>query len=130
MGQIFTEDLPEVEALPRDRVLNFLKEGFKELAVPYLEHIIHVWEDTVPEFHNVLIELYLERVQALMKEYLVSLPEGRNPMRFNNDLNPFFLNVCQFVLPLNWADFCYCLVFISFYPLFLSFYFSPVSCLW
>ncbi|KAK6306817.1 hypothetical protein J4Q44_G00219650 [Coregonus suidteri] len=56
--KIFTEDLTEVETLPRDKVLNFLKEGFKELAVPYLEHIIHVWEETGPEFHNVLIQLY------------------------------------------------------------------------
>lgn len=74
--QIFTEDLTEVELLPRDKVLDFLKEGFKELAVPYLEHIVYVWEETVPEFHNVLIQLYLERLQVLMKEYLNSLPEG------------------------------------------------------
>lgn len=74
--QIFTEDLTEVETLPRDKVLNFLKEGFKELAIPYLEHIIYVWDDDGPEFHNVLIQLYLERVQGLMKQYLNSLPEG------------------------------------------------------
>lgn len=77
LSQIFTEDLTEVESLPRDKVLNFLKEGFKELAVPYLEHIIHVWEETEPEFHNVLIQMYLERVQGLMKQYLNSLPEGK-----------------------------------------------------
>lgn len=76
--QIFTEDLTEVEMLPRDKVLDFLKDGFKELAVPYLEHIIHVWEETGFEFHNVLIQLYLERVQVLMKEYLNSLPEGES----------------------------------------------------
>ncbi|XP_035529711.1 vam6/Vps39-like protein isoform X2 [Morone saxatilis] len=74
--KIFTEDLTEVETLPRDKVLNFLKEGFKELAIPYLEHIIYVWDDKGPEFHNVLIQLYLERVQSLMKQYLNSLPEG------------------------------------------------------
>lgn len=76
MVQIFTEDLTEVETLPRHKVLNFLREGFKELAIPYLEHIIHVWDDEGPEFHNVLIQLYLERVQSLMKQYLNSLPEG------------------------------------------------------
>uniref|UniRef100_A0A8C6TDZ0 VPS39 subunit of HOPS complex n=1 Tax=Neogobius melanostomus TaxID=47308 RepID=A0A8C6TDZ0_9GOBI len=70
------KDLPEVESLPRDKVLNFLKEGFKELAAPYLEHIISVWDDKGPEFHNVLIQLYLETVQSLMKAYLNSLPEG------------------------------------------------------
>ncbi|XP_043119508.1 vam6/Vps39-like protein [Puntigrus tetrazona] len=74
--KIFTEDLTEVETLPRDKVLNFLKEGFKELAIPYLEHIIHLWDETRPEFHNVLIQLYLEKVQGLMKVYLNSLPEG------------------------------------------------------
>ncbi|KTG46582.1 hypothetical protein cypCar_00004401 [Cyprinus carpio] len=74
--KIFTEDLTEVETLPRDKVLNFLKEGFKELAIPYLEHIIHLWDETGPEFHNVLIQLYLEKVQSLMKVYLSSLPEG------------------------------------------------------
>lgn len=75
--QIFTEDLTEVETLPRDKVLNFLKEGFKELAIPYLEHIIYMWDETRPEFHNVLIQLYLEKVQGLMKVYLNSLPEGQ-----------------------------------------------------
>lgn len=87
--QIFTEDLTEVEMLPRDKVLDFLKEGFKELAVPYLEHIIHVWEETGPEFHNVLIQLYLERVQVLMKEYLSLLPEGEScylPDRWHSSL--------------------------------------------
>ncbi|XP_067312282.1 vam6/Vps39-like protein isoform X2 [Pseudorasbora parva] len=74
--KIFTEDLTEVETLPRDKVLNFLKEGFKELAIPYLEHIVYMWEETRPEFHNVLIQLYLEKVQGLMKAYLNSLPEG------------------------------------------------------
>ncbi|XP_076002793.1 vam6/Vps39-like protein isoform X2 [Genypterus blacodes] len=74
--KIFTEDLTEVETMPRDKVLNFLKEGFKELAIPYLEHIIYVWDEKGPEYHNVLIQLYLERVQVLMKQYLNSLPEG------------------------------------------------------
>ncbi|XP_035388634.1 vam6/Vps39-like protein isoform X2 [Electrophorus electricus] len=74
--KIFTEDLPEVELLPRNAVLDFLKEGFKELAMPYLEHIIYEWNESGPEFHNALVRLYLERVQALMKEYLNSLPEG------------------------------------------------------
>uniref|UniRef100_A0A1A7WJN8 Vacuolar protein sorting 39 homolog n=2 Tax=Iconisemion striatum TaxID=60296 RepID=A0A1A7WJN8_9TELE len=74
--KIFTEDLTEVETLPRDKVLQFLKEGFEELAIPYLEHIIYVWDEKGPEFHNVLIQLYLGRVQRLMKQYLNSLPEG------------------------------------------------------
>lgn len=70
--KIFTEDLVEVEALPRKEVLNFLMENFRPLAIPYLEHIIHIWEETGPEFHNCLIKLYCEKVQMLMKEYIVS----------------------------------------------------------
>lgn len=40
------------------------------------EHIIHVWEETGADFHNCLIQLYCEKVQALMKEYLSSYPAG------------------------------------------------------
>ncbi|KAG5857896.1 hypothetical protein ANANG_G00024260 [Anguilla anguilla] len=93
--KIFTEDLPEVETLPRQKVLSFLKEWLVwELACrrwrPGAHHlkeglggdwdIIYVWEETDPEFHNVLIQLYLEKVQGLMKEYLNSLPEGEPPV--------------------------------------------------
>ncbi|XP_063803565.1 vam6/Vps39-like protein [Pseudophryne corroboree] len=65
--KIFTEDLPEVESLPRTLVLTFLLENFKDLAIPYLEHIILTWEDLEPEFHNCLIKLYCEKVQTLMQ---------------------------------------------------------------
>lgn len=78
--KIFTEDLPEVESLPRDRVLCFLVENFKGLAIPYLEHVIHVWEETGSRFHNCLIQLYCEKVQGLMKEYLLSFPAGKTPV--------------------------------------------------
>lgn len=79
-----------MENLPRDKVLHFLMEGFKELAIPYLEHIIYVWDDKSPEFHNVLIQLYLERVQSLMKQYLNSLPEGMTLCSHENVLLLFF----------------------------------------
>ncbi|XP_059578937.1 vam6/Vps39-like protein isoform X5 [Alligator mississippiensis] len=78
--KIFTEDLPEVEALPRDKVLSFLIENFKNLAIPYLEHIVYVWEETGSDFHNCLIQLYCERVQGLMKEYLSTFPPDKTPL--------------------------------------------------
>lgn len=34
--QIFTEDIPEVETLPRDKVLEYLEKNSKELAISYL----------------------------------------------------------------------------------------------
>uniref|UniRef100_H3ABJ6 VPS39 subunit of HOPS complex n=1 Tax=Latimeria chalumnae TaxID=7897 RepID=H3ABJ6_LATCH len=79
--KIFTEDLPEVESLPRDQVLGFLTDDFKDLVIPYLEeHIILFYEETDSEFHNCLIQQYLEKVQVLMQEYLNSLPEDEIPV--------------------------------------------------
>ncbi|KAM8921627.1 vam6/Vps39-like protein [Pelodytes ibericus] len=65
--KIFTEDLPEVESLPRSLVLTFLLENFNHLAVSYLEHIILTWDEQGPDFHNCLIKLYCEKVQSLMQ---------------------------------------------------------------
>ncbi|XP_077997895.1 vam6/Vps39-like protein [Glandiceps talaboti] len=81
--KIFTEDTPEVESLPRDRVLAYLEGNpcTKELAVPYLEHIIFNCHDETPEFHNRLVHLYREKVQAMMTDYILSLPEGQEPAK-------------------------------------------------
>ncbi|KAL9957718.1 hypothetical protein ACROYT_G034654 [Oculina patagonica] len=77
--KIFTEDLPEVEGLPRDKVLAHIEQSAKQLTIRYLEHIIFIWNESKPDFHNKLINCYRERVQVLMKEYLDSLPEGDEP---------------------------------------------------
>lgn len=60
--KIFTEDLGEVEALPRPRVLDYLLKSHIDLAIPYLEHVINIWKDTNPLFHNSLIHKYREKV--------------------------------------------------------------------
>nr|XP_054490064.1 vam6/Vps39-like protein isoform X6 [Agelaius phoeniceus] len=52
---------------------DFPEDGLKE-------HIIHVWEETGADFHNCLIQLYCEKVQGLMKEYLSSFPADRAPV--------------------------------------------------
>lgn len=59
--KIFTEDLPEVEALPRPRVLDYLLRSHSELVIPYLEHVVHSWKDTNPLFHNALVHQYREK---------------------------------------------------------------------
>lgn len=41
--QIFTEDLPEVENLPREEVLNYLENINSELAIPYLVSHIYMY---------------------------------------------------------------------------------------
>lgn len=59
--KIFTEDLSEVEALPRPRVLDYLLRTHISLVIPYVEHVVHTWEDTNPLFHNALVHQYRER---------------------------------------------------------------------
>lgn len=59
--QIFTEDVQEVEPPPRPRVLDFLLRFHPNCVIPYLEHVVHVWKDTNPLFHNALVHQYRER---------------------------------------------------------------------
>ncbi|XP_063228747.1 vam6/Vps39-like protein [Bacillus rossius redtenbacheri] len=64
--KIFTEDIQEVEQLPRPRVLDFLLRAHKHLVIPYLEHVVNGWEDANPIFHNALVHQYRERAQQLL----------------------------------------------------------------
>lgn len=66
--RIFTENFIEVENLPRFQVLDFLLAKHKSLTIPYLEHIINVWNEKNALMHNVLIKQYIEKTQQLMKE--------------------------------------------------------------
>lgn len=85
--KIFTEDLPEVESLPRSPVLSFLENisktnrSSKDLAIPYLEHVIYQWHETSEELHSKFAQLLREKVQTYMSEYLQSLPEGHIPKK-------------------------------------------------
>ncbi|KAG5897551.1 hypothetical protein JTB14_007267 [Gonioctena quinquepunctata] len=60
--KIFTEDMAEVESLPRPRILDFLLKSHKSVVIPYLEHVVHTWVDTNPLFHNALIHQYREKI--------------------------------------------------------------------
>ncbi|KAK6500902.1 Vacuolar morphogenesis protein 6, variant 2 [Arthrobotrys conoides] len=62
--EIFVDDTPQVESLPRDKVLDFLKSIDVKLGVEYAEHLIHELKDDSPDYHNWLIEGYL----MMMKE--------------------------------------------------------------
>lgn len=59
--KIFIEDLGEVEALPRPRILDYLLKTHMSLVIPYLEHVIHTWEDKSQLFHNFLVHQYREK---------------------------------------------------------------------
>uniref|UniRef100_A0A1I8Q852 CNH domain-containing protein n=1 Tax=Stomoxys calcitrans TaxID=35570 RepID=A0A1I8Q852_STOCA len=66
--RIFTEDFIEVENLQRPLVLDYLLSHHKALVIPYLEHVINVWNESNTFIHNVLIKQYREKVQYIMNE--------------------------------------------------------------
>lgn len=66
--RIFTDELIAVESLPRAKVLDFLVSKHKGLVIPYLEHLIEVWEDTNTLRHNALIKQYSDHVQRLLAQ--------------------------------------------------------------
>ncbi|KAI9247454.1 vacuolar sorting protein 39 domain 2-domain-containing protein [Phascolomyces articulosus] len=59
---IFIDDLAEVETFPRDKVLHHLQSISDDLAIQYLEYIIHELRDTLPDFHNRLAIAYLDKI--------------------------------------------------------------------
>ncbi|XP_005090680.1 vam6/Vps39-like protein [Aplysia californica] len=106
--KIFTEDLPEIETLPRDKVLDKLESINSDLASQYLEHIILDCHDQKEEFHNRLVDLYRDRVQKLRDEYVHSLPEGHPPRKEGEEPNELgvmrkklisFLQNSQYYIP-------------------------------
>ncbi|KAF2107254.1 hypothetical protein BDV96DRAFT_616921 [Lophiotrema nucula] len=61
---IFLADTENAETLPRQQVLDFLQGIDVRLAVKYLEHIVEELNDLTPDFHQRLIDLFLERLKA------------------------------------------------------------------
>lgn len=57
--QVFTADEAEVEALPRKDVSVYLERHSLDSCVGYLEHIINDLDESGPDFHDKLAELYL-----------------------------------------------------------------------
>ncbi|KAI0225860.1 Vam6/Vps39-like protein [Lamellibrachia satsuma] len=74
--KIFTEDMPEVEVLPREQVLDYLEKTASSLIIPYLEHVIWTWNDNSPSLHNVLSLNYKNMVSTLMEDYAQPLCDG------------------------------------------------------
>ncbi|XP_076171948.1 vacuolar protein sorting 39 isoform X2 [Ptiloglossa arizonensis] len=66
--RIFMDDIQEVKELPRPKVVDYLLRCHKNLVITYLEHVIHIWNDTNSLCHNVLIHQYKEKVLASMSD--------------------------------------------------------------
>ena len=62
--EIFLADTENAETLPREKVLSFLHAIDLKLAVRYLEHIIEELNDRHPDFHQMLVDLFLERLKS------------------------------------------------------------------
>lgn len=61
---IFLADTENAETLPRPKVLTYLEGINKKLATRYLEHIIHEMNDTTPDFHQRLVNIYIEGLKS------------------------------------------------------------------
>lgn len=75
--KIFTADLPETEQLDRSVVLEFLRNNFPQLEIPYLEHLIHLWNDKTSFFHTTLLLRYRQKVAPLLAKYTGDKPAGQ-----------------------------------------------------
>lgn len=62
--EVFIADTENAETLPRARVLDFLQKIDQRLAVRYLEHIIEELNETTPDFHQRLIDIYLAGLKS------------------------------------------------------------------
>jgi hypothetical protein len=73
-----SDDYPEIAQLPQDLVLAHLQNHAPGLVVKYLEFVIMKWSNTTPDFHNRLLQVYLDQVVSPMEVYLASL-KGTRP---------------------------------------------------
>ena len=61
--EVFMADSENAETLDRPKVLQFLENLDKSLARTYLEHIIQELNDRTPDFHQRLVNVYIERLK-------------------------------------------------------------------
>lgn len=83
--KIFTEDNLEADPLDRRKVLAYLSRAAPDLVIPYLEHIILNCGDKTEAFHNQLIQMYREKIEKLMPEFVETLPEGQSFTRAGSE---------------------------------------------
>lgn len=79
--EIFLADTENAETLPRDRVLDFLHQIDPKLSVRYLEHIINELGDHTPDFHQRLVDEYLDRLLRAKDEDVFDSEEEHKEWR-------------------------------------------------
>lgn len=63
--EIFTGDTENAETLSRERVASFLQTIDTALERQYLEHVVTELNDTTPDLHNRLVELYVSALDKM-----------------------------------------------------------------
>ena len=66
--EVFLADTKNAEELNRPRVVEFLHGIDPKLAVQYLDHVISDLNDMTPDFHQRLLDMYLEQFKTLEDE--------------------------------------------------------------
>ncbi|EME49308.1 hypothetical protein DOTSEDRAFT_76656 [Dothistroma septosporum NZE10] len=61
--EVFLADSDNAERLPRDKVLEFLHSINPKLEAEYLEHIINELNDSTSDFHQQLVDAYLDELK-------------------------------------------------------------------
>ena len=61
--KIFIDDEPEIDTLPRYKIMAYLERLSLDLCIVYLEHVIHELGDKTSDFHNTLVVSYLAQIQ-------------------------------------------------------------------
>lgn len=67
--EVFTGDTEFSQTLPREQILSFLREQDPKLEGQYLDHIINELEDITPDFHDRLVELYVQNLTHMKKNH-------------------------------------------------------------
>ena len=60
---VFLADTDNAEKLPKDRVVQYLRDIDTKLEAQYLEHVITELNDQEPDFHQRLVDIYLEHLK-------------------------------------------------------------------
>ncbi|EXF74089.1 vacuolar sorting protein 39 domain 1 [Colletotrichum fioriniae PJ7] len=66
--EVFIADSENAETLPRGRIARFLGGIDPGLEVQYLEHIISELDESTPDFHNRLVELFIKHLKEKKRD--------------------------------------------------------------
>lgn len=86
---VFLADTDNAERLPRDKVLHFLTDIDGKLKVQYLEHVLNELGDQTPDYHQQLVDLYLEELED-------SKPDDREKADMKRKLESFLRQSKQY----------------------------------